>query len=719
MEDVQPTSSTQSIQGPPQGPLQNNTPQQQPETAGSTSYAALSEKFPSYKLSEKSKFTVQQVNGIEKIVFDQPYRKTNEDGSLIVSPNDLLAQKYTWTTVAKGPKHVAIAIASSAVPGETMQEKKNFAYGMIFKETGLISFSPRSIKGIQYFGASFDTNEHAQHACQIQVSNENQSKYALVSDILANSPATTFLVTFHDVPLDIDKSLFSLSLQKYGETESIKYKLNGLYYNVQVIYKDKAVKLHFESWSLVFQKNCFRITHQDLTQDEILLRAKFSLKLTNLPVNTWPVDLDSILTQANAASCFIPKKPSSETYSRARFAVVHFKSEDAMQTAAKQAYVLQGRSVIWVPADARLCIECGSSRHLSYSCREYRDKYSRLERAEHFRAIQQRFGAIPKPKQRPGQQNVNNNNQGYPNFPVPTMSYAQIARSSKPPGFGPRDFTNQRFIQSEKGKNRSGPLNNSVPDPQFNKNSNKPSGQVEFAPAQTHTKQTNAAPSTLQVLRNNQNDFNNRITKLEEQMHQFMAQMSSMLETISGLQVLVAQSNYETQSKLDQIAEHLKLPPQDAYLDDDDYEYGSRKRKSRRSSEADKTILSPPRSFASSHTPQTPVVPASINTDSESRLAHLENTVTSGMNQMASVTSSVQAFMSTLQQQQQPINRSTPIIPSPIVFTSDPQIPSTWSSAGAATWTNDTDMPDNNTSINIEYDESVKGDGSGSDTSTQ
>lgn len=258
---------------------------------------------------------------------------------------------------------------------------------------------------------------------------------------------------------------------------------------------------------------------------------------------------------------------------------------------------------------------------------------------------------------------------------------------------------------------------NIVPDPRFNNNSQKPSGQVASTSVQTQNKQPNVAPSTLQVLRNNQNDFNNRISKLEEQMHQFMAQMSSMLETISGLQVLVAQSNYETQSKLDQIAEHLKLPPQDPYLDDDDYESGSRKRKSRRSSEADKTILSSPRSFASSHKPQTPVVPTSTNTDSESRLAHLENTVTSGMNQMASVTSSVQAFMSTLQQQQQPINRSTPIVPSPIVFTSDPQIPSTWSSAGAASWTNDTAMTDN--SINIEYDESVKGDGSSSDTSTQ
>jgi hypothetical protein len=712
MEGVESTSSVQNTQGPPQGPPQPQIQIQQPETTGSTSYASLAEKFPNYKLNEKSKFTVQKVNGVDKIIFDQPFRKTAEDGSLALSTNDQLGQKYTWTTVTKGPKHVAVAIASSAVPGETTQDKKNFAYGMIYKEPGLISFSPRSIKGIQYFGASFDSNEHAQQACTKQVSAENQSKYALVSDINANSPATTFLVTFHDVPLDIDRPLFSQFLQKYGDTESIRYKLNGLYYNVQVIYKDKAVKMHFESWSLQFQKNCFRVSHQDLTNDDILLRQKFSLKLTNLPVNTWPVDLDAILTKAEAATCFIPKKPSSETYSRARFAVVHFKSEELMKAAAKQAYVLQTRSVIWVPADTPLCMECGSSRHHYRVCREYRDKYTRLERSDHFRSIQQRFGAIPKPKPRPGQQHGFNNinNQVHPNFPVPTMSYAQIANLSKPPGYGPRDFTNQRFNQAEKGKNRSGPSTNSATVPQNNNKFQTQTGQSNSTSVPNQSKQSTAAPSSLQTIRDNQNNFNTRLMKLEEQMQQFMTQMSTMLQTIAGLQTMVAQTNFETQSKLDQIAEHLKLPPPESLYDDEDFEHGSRKRKSRRSSEADKNILSSSRSYVSPNYPTAPVPPVPVANDDDRRLAQLENTMSSGMQQMASVTASIETFMSNFQQPPQPINRSTPIVPTPIVFT-NPQTPSTWSSAaGTTSWTDDTVMPDNNANIDIEYEESVQGD---------
>ena len=63
---------------------------------------------------------------------------------------------------------------------------------MIYKVPELISFSPRSIKGIQYFGASFDTIEHAQLACEVHISPENQTRFDLVSNISANSPATTF-----------------------------------------------------------------------------------------------------------------------------------------------------------------------------------------------------------------------------------------------------------------------------------------------------------------------------------------------------------------------------------------------------------------------------------------------------------------------------------------------------------------------------------------------
>ena len=179
--------------------------------------------------------------------------------------------------------------------------------------------------------------------------------------------------------------------------------------------------------------------------------------------------------------------------------------------------------------------------------------------------------------------------------------------------------------------------------PKFNNNSQTQPGPNTLTSGPQQNKQNEAAPSVLQTLRNNQTDFNSRLTQLENQMHQFMGQMSTMMETMTSLQLMVTQTNLQTQVKLDQIASHLNIAPQESMFDDNDFttDTGSRKRKSRRSSAADKTILSSPHSYAS---PQTSLVPPTIESysnDNERRLANLESMLSSGMQQMATTTSSI------------------------------------------------------------------------------
>ena len=125
MDGIESISSAQSAQVPSQSLQPPNEQIQQPETAGSTSTAAISEKFPNFKLSTKSNYTVQSVNGEDKIIFAQPQRKeTNADGSPYVSPSDKLASKYSWTVVSKPSKNTAIAISAAAVPGDTLEKKR-------------------------------------------------------------------------------------------------------------------------------------------------------------------------------------------------------------------------------------------------------------------------------------------------------------------------------------------------------------------------------------------------------------------------------------------------------------------------------------------------------------------------------------------------------------------------------------------------------------------
>src|SRR5688572_1945195 len=104
---------------------------------------------------------------------------------------------------------------------------------MIYKDSRQISFCSHSIKGTQYFSVTFDTEDNAKTACTIQVSDDNQTKYDLISNIVSTASAKTFLIIVHNIPLDVNKQLLFQYLQKYENTKSIKYKV----YAVLVIYK--------------------------------------------------------------------------------------------------------------------------------------------------------------------------------------------------------------------------------------------------------------------------------------------------------------------------------------------------------------------------------------------------------------------------------------------------------------------------------------------------
>ena len=76
MEGIETITSVQGAQGSSTGSQPLQTTLQQPETIGSTSSTALAEKFPNQKFNKNFKFTVQTVNGVDKIVFEQPAPKS-------------------------------------------------------------------------------------------------------------------------------------------------------------------------------------------------------------------------------------------------------------------------------------------------------------------------------------------------------------------------------------------------------------------------------------------------------------------------------------------------------------------------------------------------------------------------------------------------------------------------------------------------------------------
>ena len=124
------------------------------------------------------------------------------------------------------------------------QRKKQYAIDLLKELPELVSFTNLSINGTTYIGASFLSPVSAEAACKLAVSQDNPAKFEPVPEIRNRkaAPDSLFLVKICDIPLDIDKLIFSAFLKQYGEIDSLKFHLQDLYYVAHVTYKTPAAK---------------------------------------------------------------------------------------------------------------------------------------------------------------------------------------------------------------------------------------------------------------------------------------------------------------------------------------------------------------------------------------------------------------------------------------------------------------------------------------------
>src|SRR3954447_1361578 len=239
-------------------------------------------------------------------------------------------------------------------------------------------------------------------------------------------------------------------------------------------------------------------------------RQRFCAKLTNLPHGTTAFDLEEVLKDVKAKTCFIPKKRDGVSYQRERFAFVSFSTQEEMNKAYEKGFMLKKNGLVFTSTSQRTCFTCGSPHHLQFQCNERHQKENSAQKTSQFSSIYNHFHA--KPSYPKGYTPSYNNNTGewgdnetyeeymrkkpvqnweWDSIPLPTdkgktrdnLSYAQAAH--KP--------TNSQMV---KNAPKATPVNNQ----QRPWNSN------------------NIQPKTVQVsnpIFNNDSIFSTRLTKLE------------------------------------------------------------------------------------------------------------------------------------------------------------------------------------------------------------
>src|SRR5947207_3469443 len=173
-------------------------------------------------------------------------QKKNTEGSLSTTNNvsSTSPPQLKWVTIETQRKKYQVAIASASLPGEKLEEKKQYAFDLLKELPELVSFTNLSINGTTYIDASFLSPVSAEAACKLAVSQDNPAKFEPVPEIRNRkaAPDSLFLVKIRDIPLDIDKPIFSAFLKQYGEIDSLKFHLQNLYYVAHVTYKTQPLK---------------------------------------------------------------------------------------------------------------------------------------------------------------------------------------------------------------------------------------------------------------------------------------------------------------------------------------------------------------------------------------------------------------------------------------------------------------------------------------------
>ncbi|CAG8547303.1 11433_t:CDS:2 [Acaulospora morrowiae] len=89
--------------------------------------------------------------------------------------------------------------------------------------------------------------------------------------------------------------------------------------------------------------------------------------IANLLENTTAKDLEHIIKQVNAQTCYIPKKDNSNYK---RLAILSFHNQEDRKQATNQNFQVKRHDVTWVDRAAKLCFHYCSHKHKSRNCLE-------------------------------------------------------------------------------------------------------------------------------------------------------------------------------------------------------------------------------------------------------------------------------------------------------------------------------------------------------------
>jgi hypothetical protein len=351
--------------------------------------------------AEKAQLNGQQLE--QNIVVDtygEGSKNQNAKDTAAPETGDTDMQDYDgdFTFVTKPSKFTAVTLADNFSARHNVS-KRHTVDKICAKMQGYLGSSIYIHKRTNYVQVFFDNSESLETLMQkIFTKSEDETfkfvdlasvKQTPTSQELDLENAKTIQVI--DIPLGVKTPVIRSTFERYGNITRLTTQTRGMYQHAFITYEtQKDVQPFFDSiWSVFILKDCVRVLPKTLSQQARDLRREHCVKISGLPNGTTAHDLQHILRETKAKSCFIPRKRNNYNY--CNYAFLTFTNDNMLQNALTHTYAIKTYELFWTLPDAKTCHVCGSPDHLVKDCPRKQQQTERSSRDKQLEKLYNRY----------------------------------------------------------------------------------------------------------------------------------------------------------------------------------------------------------------------------------------------------------------------------------------------------------------------------------------
>jgi hypothetical protein len=279
-------------------------------------------------------------------------------------PKTISKPPVDWQ-VEYGRQRYKMFVPATEVPGKDDTSKINSISKALTLLESFTSIRINTIQGNKMIIALFGAKADADKATSIKLSDSHTIQMR-ESPVYNEITAKGKMIRAWDIPLNVTPDDVRTVFSKYGEIKSLRLQTIGMWQsaNIEFTNQEEYDKLATR-WAIPMKADLIRIFPFLNTNSIKEERNQHVLKLTNLPPATTGYDLQEIIKDSKAQTCYIPR---TNNYRRKRFAILSFKSEEDMEAARDSFPTLGNTELTWVETSTKTCAVCSSIEHLAKEC---------------------------------------------------------------------------------------------------------------------------------------------------------------------------------------------------------------------------------------------------------------------------------------------------------------------------------------------------------------